>query len=126
MLLSGFPVHWIDAFLGICEIVVGRWFGLLGASLHRRNASQEGATTVMISPRVQIGFVLTFAVAFALRTAAPTFAVSAPSRVIARELGSVSIAHNKVGTDVVRKMLVYLPAGYDESSSQHTSDLFFP
>jgi enterochelin esterase-like enzyme len=55
----------------------------------------------------------------------PTFAVSIKSQVIVRELRSEKIAHNKVGTDPVRKMLVYLPAGYDQSSSQRYPVIYF-
>jgi S-formylglutathione hydrolase FrmB len=55
----------------------------------------------------------------------PTFATSAKSQVIAREVRSENIAHNKTGTDPVRKMLVYLPAGYDESSSQRYPVIYF-
>jgi hypothetical protein len=34
-------------------------------------------------------------------------------------LRSENIAHNKIGTNPVRKMVVYLPAGYDESSKSN-------
>ena len=66
-----------------------------------------------------VGFLIAFL------NAVPTFAVSAKSQVIVRELRSEHIAHNKSGTDPVRKMLVYLPAGYDESSSQRYPVIYF-
>src|SRR5260370_690039 len=78
-----------------------------------------------ISPPTRNAFVFTFAFALAFLNAVPTFAVSAKSQVIVRELRSENIAHNKAGTDPVRKMLVYLPAGYDESSSQRYPVIFF-
>src|SRR3984885_9554389 len=55
----------------------------------------------------------------------PAFAASAKSQVIERELRSKHIAQNKTGTDPVRKMLVYLPAGYDESASQRYPVIYF-
>jgi putative esterase len=80
---------------------------------------------VMTSPRTRSALVSTFAVALAFLHAVPTFAVSAKSRVIVRELRSESIAKNKSGTNAVRKMLVYLPAGYDDSSSQRYPVIYF-
>lgn len=50
---------------------------------------------------------------------------SVMSQVIARELRSENIAHNKCGIDPVRKMLVYLPPGYDPSSSQRYPVIYF-
>src|SRR5579863_407256 len=79
----------------------------------------------MTSPRTRSALVSTFAVALAFLHAVPTFAVSAKSRVIVRELQSESIAKNKSGTNAVRKMLVYLPAGYGESSSQRYPVIYF-
>jgi len=78
---------------------------------------------MMISSRTRNALAFTFAVAFL--NVVPTFAISAKSQVIARELRSENIAHNKTGTDPVRKMLVYLPAGYDESSSQRYPVIYF-
>ena len=79
----------------------------------------------MISPQTRKALVFTFAFALALLNAFPVFAVSVESHVIIRELRSENIAHNKVGTDPVRKMLVYLPAGYEESSSQRYPVIYF-
>jgi hypothetical protein len=56
---------------------------------------------------------------------ASAFAASIKSQVIERELRSKYIAQNKTGTDPVRKMVVYLPAGYDESSSQRYPAIYF-
>jgi hypothetical protein len=62
-----------------------------------------------------------FALALAFLDGVPTFAVSTKSQIVVRELRSGKIAHSKTGTDPVRKMLVYLLAGYDESSSQRAN-----
>ena len=78
-----------------------------------------------ISPRTRTALAFTFAFALALLHPLPAFAASANSQVIARQLRSEKIAHNKVGVDPVRKMLVYLPAGYDESSSQRYPVIYF-
>src|SRR5882757_7541547 len=80
---------------------------------------------MMISSRMRHAFIFTFAFALAFLNAVPTFAASAKSKVIARELRSENIAHNKTGIDPVRKMLVYLPTGYDESSSQRYPVIYF-
>src|ERR1700687_2204885 len=81
---------------------------------------------MMISPRTRNAFVFTFAFALALLNAVPTFAVSAKSQIIVRELRSENIANNKAGTDPVRKMLVYLPAVYDASSQRYPVIYFLP
>src|SRR5215469_644659 len=80
---------------------------------------------MMISPRMRNAFVFTLALLLAFLHAVPTFAASANSQIIARELRSESISHNKAGTDPVRKMLIYLPAGYEESSSQRYPVIYF-
>ena len=71
-----------------------------------------------ISFRIRTAFIFAFVFTAYLLSAAMSFAASTDSRVIFRELRSANIAANKVGTDPVRKMLIYLPAGYDESSAQ--------
>ena len=80
---------------------------------------------MIISPRTRNALVFTFALALAFLNAVPTFAASATSHVVARELRSENIAHNKTGTDPVRKLLVYLPARYDGSSSQRYPVIYF-
>ena len=64
--------------------------------------------------------------AFASPGVAPSFADSAGSQVVDRELRSENFAHNNVGTDPVRKMAVYLPAGYDGSSQRYPVIYFLP
>ena len=78
-----------------------------------------------ISPRTRNALAFTFAFVLALLHALPAFAASVDSQAIARQLRSEQIAHNKIGVDPVRKMLVYLPAGYDESSSQRYPVIYF-
>src|SRR3984893_9163439 len=79
----------------------------------------------MISTRTPLALNLALAFGFAFFCAVPAFSDSAKSQVVERELRSENIAHNKAGTDPVRKMLVYLPAGYDESSSQRYPVIYF-
>ncbi len=54
--------------------------------------------------------------------------IAAPSgsQVIGRELISESISHSKIGTDPVRRMAVYLPAGYDQEPGRFPVIYFLP
>jgi pimeloyl-ACP methyl ester carboxylesterase len=58
--------------------------------------------------------------------AVPSFADSAKSQVVERELRSKSLENTKVGTNPVRKMAIYLPTGYDESSKRYPVIYFLP
>jgi hypothetical protein len=80
---------------------------------------------MMISSRTHIALIFTFASVLAFLNAAPACAISANSQVIVRELRSENIARNKTGTNPLRKMLVYLPVGYDGSSSQRYPVIYF-
>jgi hypothetical protein len=51
---------------------------------------------------------------------------SANSQVIDRELASKNFAGNKLGISPVRKMIVYLPAGYDGSAKRYPVIYFLP
>src|ERR1700735_348523 len=51
---------------------------------------------------------------------------AAGSQLVARELHSEKFADNKVGTSATRKMVVYLPAGYDGSSQRYPVIYFLP
>ena len=56
----------------------------------------------------------------------PAALTAAPeSQLVVREFRSDAIAHNKIGVDPKRQVLVYLPAGYDESSSQRYPVIYF-
>jgi enterochelin esterase-like enzyme len=58
--------------------------------------------------------------------AAFTVMAAAQSQLVDRELYSEKFAGNKVGTSAVRKMVVYLPAGYDGSSKRYPVIYFLP
>jgi hypothetical protein len=79
----------------------------------------------MISTRMRTVFVFAFSLSFGLIGAIPIFPQSPKSQVVARELRSVNFARSKVGTDPVRKVLIYLPTGYDEASSQRYPVIYF-
>ena len=80
----------------------------------------------VISARTRNVLVFTFAFALSFLNAVPTFAASAKSQIIARELRSENIAHNKTAIDPTRKMLVYLPAGYESSTQRYPVIYFLP
>jgi hypothetical protein len=73
----------------------------------------------MRSTRVRSAFGLAVAIAFASQSVAPSFAGSAESQIVSRELQSANFAHNKIGTNPVRKMAVYLPGGHEGSSIRY-------
>jgi Putative esterase len=77
----------------------------------------------MISARMRL--VASF-VAFASLSVTPLLADGAKSQVVGRELRSEKFAGNKVGTSAVRKMVVYLPAGYDGASTRYPVIYFLP
>jgi hypothetical protein len=58
-------------------------------------------------------------------TSASALAAAPKSQLIVRELRSDAIAHNKIGTDPLRHLLVYLPADYDQSSAQRYAVIYF-
>lgn len=62
---------------------------------------------------------------FVVLSAVSVFSDPAKSQIEERELRSQNIAHNKTGTDPLRKMLVYLPAGYNESSPKRYPVIYF-
>jgi pimeloyl-ACP methyl ester carboxylesterase len=80
----------------------------------------------MISIRIRVALGLALAFAFASFSALPSFADSAKGRLVDRELQSKNFEGNKVGTSPVRKMVVYLPAGYEESSKHYPVIYFLP
>ncbi|WP_158748229.1 alpha/beta hydrolase-fold protein [Acidobacterium sp. S8] len=48
------------------------------------------------------------------------------SQILRRELRSASLAQSRIGTDPVRKMAIYLPAGYEGSSQRYPVIYYFP
>src|ERR1700736_6300098 len=80
----------------------------------------------MISMRIRVALGLALAFAFDSFSAIPSFAESAKSQVVDREVQSKNFADNKVGVSPVRKMIVYLPAGYGGSSQRYPVIYFLP
>jgi len=62
-------------------------------------------------------FSVAFVITLAFCTASPTAA--AESRVVIREIHSNKFDHNKIGTNPVRKLAIYLPDGYDASQARY-------
>jgi Putative esterase len=73
----------------------------------------------MVSARVRVVLQLAVLVAFASLSVGDLLADAAKSQVVSRELRSEKFAGNKIGTSPVRKMVVYLPAGYDGAATRY-------
>jgi hypothetical protein len=56
--------------------------------------------------------------AIALSTVS-TLAQSTQGQLVDRQITSTSLADNKIGVNPVRKMLIYLPRGYDSSTRRY-------
>ena len=80
----------------------------------------------MISTRIHVALGLAVVLALASLGAVPLFADSAKSQIVDRELQSKNFANNKIGTSPTRKMVVYLPTGYDESPKRYPVIYFLP
>src|SRR5579863_3892711 len=80
----------------------------------------------MNSTRIRTASSLVLAFAFAFLSAISSFAGSAESQIVSRELQSKNFTNNKIGTSPVRKMVVYLPEGYDGSSKHYPVIYFLP
>jgi pimeloyl-ACP methyl ester carboxylesterase len=65
-------------------------------------------------------------VALASLSVGVSLADAAKSQVVSRELRSEKFAGNKIGTSAVRKMVVYLPAGYDGATTRYPVIYFLP
>jgi S-formylglutathione hydrolase FrmB len=57
--------------------------------------------------------------AIAIACAVPAFSAPGNGQVVSRELRSSSLVPNRIGTDPLRKMMVYLPGGYDGSTRRY-------
>ena len=55
-----------------------------------------------------------------------TLAANGGSQLVDRELRSEKLANTKAGTNPARKMVIYLPAGYDRSSRRYPVIYFLP
>jgi hypothetical protein len=73
----------------------------------------------MVSIRTRTTPTLLIAFALTAFSATSSFAETAKSRVLDGELKSTNFADNKVGIGPVRKMMVYLPEGYDGSTKRY-------
>jgi pimeloyl-ACP methyl ester carboxylesterase len=78
-----------------------------------------------ISPRTRNALLSMLAVSLVFLLAGAISAAPIKSQVLTRELRSENIAHNICGIDPVRKLLVYLPSGYDPSSTQRYPVIYF-
>lgn len=70
----------------------------------------------MVLARLRRALGLVLIVTFFVLAAGPLFGDSAKGEVVDRQLRSENIAHNKIGSDPVRKMAIYLPLGYDDAA----------
>ncbi len=80
----------------------------------------------MSSTRIRVALDLVGVVIFAALSVAPSFAAATESQLVSRELRSEKFANNKVGTSPIRKMVVYLPPGYNGSSKRYPVIYFLP
>ena len=71
----------------------------------------------MISMKIRTIATVAVTILFVCMSAAPTWA--AGSQVLDRELQSEKIANSKIGSGPLRKMVVYLPPGYEGSSKRY-------
>jgi len=53
-------------------------------------------------------------------------AESTPSQIVSREITSKNFSQNKIGISPVRKMVVYLPSGYEQSTKRYPVIYFLP
>jgi hypothetical protein len=63
---------------------------------------------------------------FTSLTPAALMAATTPSKVVSSEIRSINFAHSKIETNPTRKLVVYLPAGYDDSPRRYPVIYFFP
>ncbi|HEY6412686.1 MAG TPA: alpha/beta hydrolase-fold protein [Edaphobacter sp.] len=79
----------------------------------------------MVSTRMRAAK-LAMVLAFISLSAGVLLADAAKSQVVSRELRSEKFAGNKIGTSPVRKMVVYLPVGYDGATTRYPVIYFLP
>jgi hypothetical protein len=75
----------------------------------------------MISLRTRVFTTIVILFSFILLSSASSLAIDTESQVLSREIHSEKFSHNKVGTSPIRKMVIYLPAGYDQSLKSNPS-----
>jgi pimeloyl-ACP methyl ester carboxylesterase len=73
-------------------------------------------------PRRTIALITTLLVLFTI----PASAADSTSKLVTREIHSACFTNSKIGVDPTRKLVVYLPAGYDSSAQRYPVVYFFP
>jgi hypothetical protein len=89
-------------------------------------AAESGGGNNMIAARMRRAFVPVIVIALASLSVTSLQAMSAQSKVVSREIHSANFAQSKIATSPIRKMVVYLPAGYDDSSRRYPVIYFLP
>ena len=79
----------------------------------------------MIATGIQRVLQMAAVMGFASLGAVYSHADSAKSQLVSREIQSKNFAGNKIGTSPVRKMVVYLPPGYDEAPGKRYPVIYF-
>lgn len=79
----------------------------------------------MISIRMPLALRLGILFGSSFLTTLPGLSAPTKSELIEKELFSANIARNKIGTNPVRKLLVYLPEGYDKGSLRRYPVVYF-
>jgi hypothetical protein len=79
--------------------------------------NMKGSRRAHASFSVMLGFVMLGPLPSATRGMAASIpAASTPSRIVSSEIHSAQFSQSKIATDPIRKIAVYLPAGYDDSA----------
>jgi hypothetical protein len=78
----------------------------------------------MIAARIRHAFAPL--VLIATLSVTPLKATTTPSKVVSRQIESTNFVQSKIGVSPTRRMVVYLPAGYDESQKRYPVIYFFP
>ena len=73
----------------------------------------------MVLARLRRALGLVLIVTFFVLATGPLLGDSTKGEVVDRQLRSENIAHNKIGSDPVRKMAIYLPPGYDDAAKSN-------
>jgi hypothetical protein len=79
-----------------------------------------------LAPRMRHALASLALIALAFLSVTPLKATTTPSKVVSREIQSINFAQSKIGVSPTRRMVVYLPAGYDESQKRYPVIYFFP
>ena len=73
----------------------------------------------MVLARLRRALGLVLIVTFFVLATGPLLGDSTKGEVVDRQLRSENIAHNKIGSDPLRKMAIYLPPGYDDAAKSN-------